>query len=124
MLGATGSIGGSTLDVIARHPERYRVHALTAHRSREALLALCHRHRPAVAVLEREADAAWLRERLGEANLPTEVRTGPAAEPLPAPRGRVAFAGDALSPAVPASSSRPVGSATARLHGWAFIASR
>lgn len=79
MLGATGSIGGSTLDVIARHPERYRVHALTAHRSREALLALCHRHRPAVAVLEREADAAWLRERLGEANLPTEVRTGPEA---------------------------------------------
>jgi len=79
VLGATGSIGGSTLDVIARHPERYRVHALTAHRSREALLALCHRHRPAVAVLEREADAAWLRERLGEANLPTEVRTGPEA---------------------------------------------
>ncbi|ERS91717.1 1-deoxy-D-xylulose-5-phosphate reductoisomerase [Halomonas sp. PBN3] len=79
VLGATGSIGGSTLDVIARHPERYRVHALTAHRSREALLALCHRHRPAVAVLEREADAVWLRERLGEANLPTEVRTGPEA---------------------------------------------
>ena len=79
MLGATGSIGGSTLDVIARHPERYRVHALTAHRSREALLALCHRHRPAVAVLEREADAAWLRERLGEADLPTEVRSGPEA---------------------------------------------
>ncbi|MGE4533225.1 1-deoxy-D-xylulose-5-phosphate reductoisomerase [Halomonas sp.] len=79
VLGATGSIGTSTLDVIARHPERYRVHALTAHRSREPLLALCHRHRPAVAVLEREADAAWLRERLGEADLPIEVRSGPEA---------------------------------------------
>ncbi|MFP4137599.1 MAG: 1-deoxy-D-xylulose-5-phosphate reductoisomerase [Halomonas sp.] len=79
VLGATGSIGTSTLDVIARHPQRYRVHALTAQRSREALLALCRRHRPALAVLEREADAAWLRERLGEAGLPTEVRAGPEA---------------------------------------------
>ncbi len=76
VLGATGSIGSSTLDVIARHPERYRVHALTAHRSREALLAQCRRHRPAVAVLEAEADAVWLRERLGEAGLPTEVLAG------------------------------------------------
>ncbi|PMR66897.1 1-deoxy-D-xylulose-5-phosphate reductoisomerase [Halomonas heilongjiangensis] len=76
VLGATGSIGSSTLDVIARHPERYRVHALTAHRSREALLAQCRRHRPAVAVLAAEADAAWLRERLGEAGLATEVLAG------------------------------------------------
>jgi 1-deoxy-D-xylulose-5-phosphate reductoisomerase len=77
VLGATGSIGTSTLDVIARHPERYRVHALTAHRSREALLAQCRVHRPAVAVLGREADAAWLRARLAEAGLATEVESGP-----------------------------------------------
>ncbi|MDR5892186.1 1-deoxy-D-xylulose-5-phosphate reductoisomerase [Halomonas mongoliensis] len=77
VLGATGSIGTSTLDVIARHPERYRVHALTAHRSREALLAQCRVHRPAVAVLDREADAAWLRARLAEAGLATEVESGP-----------------------------------------------
>ena len=77
VLGATGSIGTSTLDVIARHPERYRVHALTAHRSRETLLAQCRVHRPAVAVLDREADAAWLRERLGEAGLATRVESGP-----------------------------------------------
>ena len=76
VLGATGSIGTSTLDVIARHPERYRVHALTAHRSREALLALCLRHRPAVAVLDTEEDAAWLRRQLAEAQLDTEVRAG------------------------------------------------
>jgi 1-deoxy-D-xylulose-5-phosphate reductoisomerase len=79
VLGATGSIGSSTLDVIARHPDRYRVHALTAHRSCEALLAHCRVHRPAVAVLEAEADAAWLRGKLAEAQLDTEVRTGAAA---------------------------------------------
>jgi 1-deoxy-D-xylulose-5-phosphate reductoisomerase len=79
VLGATGSIGTSTLDVLARHPGRYRVHALTAHRAREPLLALCRRHVPAVAVLDDEHDAAWLRERLGEAGLATEVRAGPGA---------------------------------------------
>ncbi|WP_136247334.1 1-deoxy-D-xylulose-5-phosphate reductoisomerase [Halomonas borealis] len=79
VLGATGSIGVSTLDVLARHPERYRVHALTAHRSRETLLAQCRTHTPALAVLEGEGDAAWLRERLREAGLATEVRCGPEA---------------------------------------------
>ncbi|MFQ3786626.1 1-deoxy-D-xylulose-5-phosphate reductoisomerase [Halomonas sp. A29] len=76
VLGATGSIGTSTLDVVARHPGRYRVHALTAHRSREALLAQCLYHRPAVAVLDDERDAAWLREQLSQAGLATEVRAG------------------------------------------------
>ncbi|PMR76187.1 1-deoxy-D-xylulose-5-phosphate reductoisomerase [Billgrantia endophytica] len=76
VLGATGSIGTSTLDVIARHPSRYRVHALTAHRSRDALLAQCRRHRPEVVVLGSEADAGWLRSRLIEAGLAIEVRVG------------------------------------------------
>ncbi|RCV89254.1 1-deoxy-D-xylulose-5-phosphate reductoisomerase [Billgrantia montanilacus] len=76
VLGATGSIGTSTLDVVARHPERYRVYALTAHRSREALLTQCRRHRPRVAVLDGEEDAAWLRRELAEAGLQTEVRAG------------------------------------------------
>ncbi|APX91861.1 1-deoxy-D-xylulose-5-phosphate reductoisomerase [Halomonas sp. 1513] len=79
VLGATGSIGTSTLDVIARHPDRYRLHALTAHTSREALLVLCRRHRPDVAVLAFEADAAWLRDKLAEERLATEVRAGEAA---------------------------------------------
>jgi 1-deoxy-D-xylulose-5-phosphate reductoisomerase len=51
ILGATGSIGSSTLDVVARHRERYRVFALSAHRSADALLALCRTHRPGYAVL-------------------------------------------------------------------------
>jgi len=50
LLGATGSIGASTLDVIARHPERYRVFAATAHQSGEAMLELCRRHRPRLPV--------------------------------------------------------------------------
>ncbi|MFC2992242.1 1-deoxy-D-xylulose-5-phosphate reductoisomerase [Halomonas tibetensis] len=79
VLGATGSIGTSTLDVIARHPERYRIHALTAHRSREPLLALCLTHRPALAVLGDERDATWLRAHLAEAGVATEVESGPAA---------------------------------------------
>lgn len=79
VLGATGSIGTSTLDVIARHPGRYRVHALTAHRSREALLQLCLSHRPSVAVLDDERDATWLRERLTAAGLALEVRSGDSA---------------------------------------------
>lgn len=76
VLGSTGSIGTSTLDVIARHPERYRIHALTAHRSRETLLAQCLHHRPSLAVLDEEHDAAWLRDRLLQAGLHTEVRAG------------------------------------------------
>lgn len=76
VLGSTGSIGTSTLDVIARHPERYRVHALTAHTSREALHAQCLRHRPDVAVLAGEEDAAWLAARLREADVSTRVLHG------------------------------------------------
>jgi 1-deoxy-D-xylulose-5-phosphate reductoisomerase len=51
IFGATGSIGASTLDVAARHPERYRVFALTANGSAAQLGALCARHRPRYAVL-------------------------------------------------------------------------
>ena len=51
VLGATGSIGASTLDVIARHPQRYRVFALTANASADALLELCRTYRPRYAVL-------------------------------------------------------------------------
>jgi 1-deoxy-D-xylulose-5-phosphate reductoisomerase len=51
VLGATGSIGASTLDVAAAHADRYRAFALTAHASADALLELCRAHRPAYAVL-------------------------------------------------------------------------
>ena len=63
VLGATGSIGASTLDVVAAHPDRYRVFALTAHASADALLALCARHRPRFAVLSGFAGDAGLRSK-------------------------------------------------------------
>ena len=69
VLGATGSNGASTLDVAGRHPERYRVHALTAHRSADALLALCLRHAPEVAVLSGLEEEAGLRRRVREGRL-------------------------------------------------------
>jgi 1-deoxy-D-xylulose-5-phosphate reductoisomerase len=77
ILGATGSIGSSTLDVVARHPQRYRVHALSAHTSAQPLLALCERHRPRRAVLSGCAEDAALRLRFADAG--TEVRFGAAA---------------------------------------------
>src|SRR5947207_1491727 len=58
ILGATGSIGSSTLDVVSRHRSRYRIFALTANGSADALLALCRLHRPLYAVLSAaKADA-------------------------------------------------------------------
>ncbi|RUR31511.1 1-deoxy-D-xylulose-5-phosphate reductoisomerase [Vreelandella andesensis] len=79
VLGSTGSIGTSTLDVIAQYPDRYRVYALTAHTSKEALLAQCHVHQPTVAVLHNPDDAAWLQQELITSGLSTNVLAGPEA---------------------------------------------
>jgi len=76
ILGATGSIGASTLDVIARHPGQFRVVALTAHRNTAALVALCIQHRPRFAVIGDPALEAQLRAELHQANVPTQVRSG------------------------------------------------
>jgi 1-deoxy-D-xylulose-5-phosphate reductoisomerase len=66
VLGATGSIGASTLDVAAAHPERYRVFALSAHASADALLELCRVHRPRYAVLSGLPEDRASRARFGE----------------------------------------------------------
>jgi 1-deoxy-D-xylulose-5-phosphate reductoisomerase len=63
LLGATGSIGANTLDVVGRHPERYRIEALTAHTSAEPLLELCKRHGAHRAVLSGCAEDSALRAR-------------------------------------------------------------
>ena len=76
LLGATGSIGASTLDVVARHPDRYRVGALTAHRNAEALLALCRRFHPPLAAMLDERAARSLREAVTRERLPTRVVSG------------------------------------------------
>ena len=79
VLGSTGSIGTSTLDVIARHPDRYRVFALSAMSRVDELAAQCLQHQPRFAVLPDAALAAQLRARLREAGSRTEVLDGMAA---------------------------------------------
>jgi 1-deoxy-D-xylulose-5-phosphate reductoisomerase len=79
VLGATGSIGGNTLDVIARHPDRFRATVLTAHRNVEALAALCVQHRPQLAVIADPALEAELSRRLAAAGVRCEVASGHAA---------------------------------------------
>jgi 1-deoxy-D-xylulose-5-phosphate reductoisomerase len=76
VLGATGSIGLSTLDVIARHPERYQVFALTGYSRLPELLALCLRHSPRFAVVPDDTAAAGLRSALAAAGSATEVLVG------------------------------------------------
>ena len=76
VLGATGSIGASALDVIARHPDRYRASVLAAGCKVDALLALCVVHRPDHAVIADEGLYARLRDGLTDAGLPTRAHAG------------------------------------------------
>ncbi len=76
VLGATGSIGLSTLDVIARHPERYQVFALSGFSRLSELLALCVRHTPRFAVVPEAAIARGLQDDLRAAGLQTRVLVG------------------------------------------------
>ena len=76
VLGATGSIGASALDVIARHPERLRATVLAAGSNVDALLALCRTHRPRHAVIADEAGYAALRDGLRDAGLDTRAHAG------------------------------------------------
>jgi len=76
VLGATGSIGLSTLDVIARHPDRYAVFALTGFSRLAELRALCLVHRPRFAVAADEAQARALQQQLREDGLTTQVMSG------------------------------------------------
>ncbi|MBJ7310605.1 1-deoxy-D-xylulose-5-phosphate reductoisomerase [Rugamonas sp. CCM 8940] len=79
ILGATGSIGVSTLDVLARHPERYSVYALSAHSRVAELAAQCEQFRPARAVVGTAAAAAELAALLKGKGVRTEVEYGEAA---------------------------------------------
>lgn len=76
VLGATGSIGLSTLDVIARHPERYQVFALTGFSRLAELQVLCVRHLPRYAVVPDAESALELQNHLRAAGLQTEVLVG------------------------------------------------
>ena len=76
ILGSTGSIGVSTLDVVARHPDRYQVVALTAARQDDVLLEQCLRFKPRYAVLLDGVAAARLTQHIAAAGLKTEVLSG------------------------------------------------
>ena len=76
VLGATGSIGLSTLDVIARHPDRYAVFALSGFSRLAELRALCLVHRPRFAVAADEIQAGVLQQQLREDGLTTQVMSG------------------------------------------------
>ena len=76
ILGATGSVGASTLDVVARHPERYSIFALTAHKSSDTLLKLCTLHQPEFAVLSGVDEDAALQKRFFEAGCRSQLLFG------------------------------------------------
>ncbi|WP_455808861.1 1-deoxy-D-xylulose-5-phosphate reductoisomerase [Pseudomonas koreensis] len=76
ILGATGSIGLSTLDVVARHPTLYQVFALTGFSRLNELLALCIRHTPQYAVVPDQVVARKLQDDLAAAGLDTRVLVG------------------------------------------------
>ena len=76
ILGATGSIGVSTLDVVARHPDRFEVVALTGHSQVDVLAAQCRQFRPAYAVMGSATDAQRLALLIKDAGLSTEVLHG------------------------------------------------
>jgi 1-deoxy-D-xylulose-5-phosphate reductoisomerase len=79
ILGSTGSIGTNTLDVAARHPDRFEVFALTGHSRLDLLLDQCAQWRPRFVGVPGAEAARELRRRLGEAGLRTEVLDGEAA---------------------------------------------
>ena len=76
VLGSTGSVGVNTLDVIARHPDRFEVFALTASSQVELMLRQCAQFGPALAVMADSDAARELARRIESSGLPTRVLTG------------------------------------------------
>jgi 1-deoxy-D-xylulose-5-phosphate reductoisomerase len=76
ILGATGSIGASTLDVVARHPGRFRVTALAAHSQTERMLEYCVRFAPRYVVMVDAASAELLEQQVRAKGLETRVLSG------------------------------------------------
>ena len=76
ILGSTGSIGESTLDVVSRHPEKFRVFALAGHRQVDKLAAQCKQFRPEYAVVSDAGHAAELEKKLKQEGIDTQVLYG------------------------------------------------
>lgn len=76
VLGSTGSIGVSTLDVVSRHPDKFSVHSLSANQNVDKLFEQCRQFLPKVVAMVQEEAAKELIQRLDEANLPIKVVSG------------------------------------------------
>jgi 1-deoxy-D-xylulose-5-phosphate reductoisomerase len=76
ILGATGSIGLNTLDVIGRHPDRYRAHTLTANTNVEEMRVQCQRFKPQIAVMADFDSAQQLADKLKTVSPDTQVKSG------------------------------------------------
>ena len=76
ILGSTGSIGESTLDVVSRHPEKFRVFALAGHRQVDKLAAQCKQFRPEYAVVGDVGHAVELEKKLKQESISTQVLYG------------------------------------------------
>jgi 1-deoxy-D-xylulose-5-phosphate reductoisomerase len=76
ILGSTGSIGTSTLDVLSRHPDRFAVYALTASSQVDLMLAQCAQFKPQVAVMAQEGAGRLLADKIKAEGLPVQVRWG------------------------------------------------
>lgn len=79
ILGSTGSVGVNTLDVVALHPERFEVFALSASRQVDLMLAQCHRFKPRFAVMASEQHGRELQQKIKANGLDIQVSSGPGA---------------------------------------------
>jgi len=76
ILGSTGSVGTSTLDVVALHPDRFKVHTLTANNNVAKIVEQCQRFEPQKVVMQRESAAQQVSTKLAELGLAIEVLAG------------------------------------------------
>ena len=120
ILGSTGSIGVSTLDVLARHPGRFALTALAAGRNDARLLEQCIEHRPAHAALMDPDAAERLARAVRERGLPTEVHCGAEALERIVSRGDV----DAVMAAIVGAAGLPATLAAARAGKQVLLANK
>jgi 1-deoxy-D-xylulose-5-phosphate reductoisomerase len=110
VLGSTGSIGVSTLDVLSMHPGRFEVFALSAATQVDLMLAQCARFKPAYAVMASVPHGQLLADKMRANNLATEVLAGPAALEMIASHASV----DAVMAAIVGAAGLPSCMAAAR----------
>lgn len=110
VLGSTGSIGVSTLDVLSLHPDRFEVFALSAATQVDLMLAQCARFKPAYAVMASVPHGQLLADKMRANNLATEVLAGPAALEMIASHATV----DAVMAAIVGAAGLPPCMAAAR----------